>query len=49
LVKESISEKILGVTMNNKLKWDEQLINIVNTLRYKVVGGPGDAMQTRGI
>jgi retron-type reverse transcriptase len=36
LVKESISEKILGVTMNNKLKWDEQHSNIVNTLRYKV-------------
>jgi hypothetical protein len=36
LVKESTSEKILGVTVNNKLNWDEQHINIVNTLRYKV-------------
>jgi retron-type reverse transcriptase len=36
LVKESSSENILGVTVNNKLKWDEQHSNIVNKLRYKV-------------
>jgi hypothetical protein len=36
IVNESQSEKILGVTVNNKLKWQEQHRNIVNTLReYK--------------
>jgi hypothetical protein len=33
IVNESQSEKILGVTVNNKLKWDEHHKNITNTLR----------------
>jgi retron-type reverse transcriptase len=33
IVNESQSEKILGVTVNNKLKWDEHHNNITNTLR----------------
>jgi hypothetical protein len=35
-VKESVSEKILGVTVNNKLKWQDHHNNIVSILRNKV-------------
>jgi hypothetical protein len=33
IVNESQSEKILGATVNDKLKWDEHHNNITNTLR----------------
>jgi hypothetical protein len=35
-VKESVSEKVLGVTVNNKLKWQDHHNNIVSILRHKV-------------
>jgi hypothetical protein len=35
-VKESACEKILGITIQNNLKWNEQHNNTVNALRYKV-------------
>jgi hypothetical protein len=35
-VTESLSERILGVVVSNKLKWCEQYRSIVNNLRYRI-------------
>jgi ribonuclease P/MRP protein subunit RPP40 len=36
VVKESPSETVLGIIVNNKLQWHEQHINVVNKLRSQI-------------